>query len=123
MIRDDGGGLAPGWRRVRPVGGHPLSQTAKTMLPKLRIILVAMLATCAVVLALSAVGHWRWIGLSASADVEIADAIASVIVCLLFAPTAIQPVHQTVHRVFRENHESLFLLVGPAGLEPATRPL
>jgi hypothetical protein len=51
---DDGGGLTPERRRVRPAGGHPLTHTAKTMLPKLRIILVAVLATCAAVLALSA---------------------------------------------------------------------
>ena len=51
---DDGGGLSPVRRRVRPVGGHPVTHAAKTMLPKLRIILVAVLATCAAVLALSA---------------------------------------------------------------------
>jgi hypothetical protein len=51
---DDGGGLSPVRRRVRPVGGHPVTHAAKTMLPKLRIILAAVLATCAAVLALSA---------------------------------------------------------------------
>ena len=51
---DDGGGLSPVRRRVRPVGGHPVTHAAKTMLPKLRIILAAVFATCAAVLALSA---------------------------------------------------------------------